>query len=133
MPPARNGWPSAATPGPEGVIRPLVGQDLIANAQKALSISTTCAPANPAVVSTSVSPARGCPAYGVNPSVTLGGVLDDVDLHPFGATLMDADALGRRLREVDDSTLAAPIRSTIIDFNDHVLLRPEIRDLDLRP
>jgi hypothetical protein len=63
----------------------------------------------------------------------LGGVLDDDDLHQFGAALTNADALGRRLREVDDSTLAAPIRSTIVDFDDHLLLRPEIRDIDLRP
>ena len=50
----RKGSPSAATSGPEAVTCPLVSQDLIANAQKSLSMSTTCAPANPGVVSTSV-------------------------------------------------------------------------------
>jgi hypothetical protein len=63
----------------------------------------------------------------------LGGVLDHDDLHPFGAALMYPYALGRRFREVDNATLAAPVRSTVVDFDDHMLLRPETGDLDLRP
>jgi hypothetical protein len=63
----------------------------------------------------------------------LGGVLDHHDLHPFGAARQEPYARGRRFREVDNATLAAPVRSTVINFHDHLLLRPQIGDLHLGP
>jgi hypothetical protein len=60
-------------------------------------------------------------------------VLDHHDFHPFGALLQQSHALGRGLREIDDAALTAPVGSTVIDFDDHLLLRAQIRDLHLGP
>src|SRR5918992_833203 len=54
---------------------------------------------------------------------------DDLDLlHP---SLNQPNTLRCSFREVDDAALAPSVGAAVIDRDDHILTRPEIRDLHL--
>jgi hypothetical protein len=55
------------------------------------------------------------------------------DLDRYHPARCQSNALGRCLREVDDAALACRVGPAIIDPDDYILPRAQIRDLHFRP